>query len=113
MTELNRSFTEAGFRLDSIVDNLYAQYRSFGEILYAEQNRKLVLGNRIYTPENSLTPEFIEARAATNDIAVISFGRLSGEGNDRRPWISTSRTTNAPCSSVSARSFMQRVERSS
>lgn len=83
MTELNRSFTEAGFRLDSIVDNLYAQYRSFGEILYAEQNRKLVLGNRIYTPENSLTPEFIEARAATNDIAVISFGRLSGEGNDR------------------------------
>lgn len=83
MTSLDRSFAEAGFRLDSLTGALYAGYRTFGEALFAEQNARLVLGNRLYPPENPLTEEFIAARAATNDVAVISFGRLAGEGNDR------------------------------
>ncbi len=83
MTDLNRSFAEAGFQPDSLTEALYASYLAFGQALYAEQNARLVLGNRFYPPESPLTEEFIAARAATSDIAVVSFGRLSGEGNDR------------------------------
>lgn len=83
MTSLDRSFTEAGFRLDSLTERLYTEYRRFGETLFAEQNARLVLGNRYYASENALTEEFIAARVSTNDVAVLSFGRLAGEGNDR------------------------------
>lgn len=81
--DLNQGLENGGFILDSVADDLYRKYVSFGEALYAEQNERLVLGNRFYTPESPLTPEFIAARAAANDIAVVSFGRLAGEGNDR------------------------------
>ncbi len=80
---LDKGLADAGLTCNPKLDDLYRKYVSFGEALMAGENARTGLGNKQYTPESPLTPAFIADCAATSDVAVLSLGRLSGEGADR------------------------------
>lgn len=80
---LDEGLRNAGFELNPRTTDLYAKYMAFGEALLSEQNARRSLGEKWYVPETVLTPEFIASRAAESDVAIVSFGRNSGEYNDR------------------------------
>ena len=80
---LDEGLRRAGIVLNARVTDLYAKYMAFGDALLSEQNARRSLGEKWYVPESALTPEFIASRAAESDVAIVSFGRNSGEYNDR------------------------------
>ena len=83
MVDLDEGLRNAGFVLNSRTADLYAKYMAFGDVLLSEQNARRFLGEKWYVPETALTPEFLALRAAESDAAIVSFGRNSGEYNDR------------------------------
>ena len=80
---LDEGLRNAGFELNARTADLYAKYMAFGDAMLSEQNARRYLGEKWYVPETALTPEFIASRAAESDAAIVSFGRNSGEYNDR------------------------------
>lgn len=81
--DLETGLRNAGFEMNPLTADLYAKYMSYGEALFREQNAHLRLGRKCFVPESTLTPEFIAARAAESDAAIVSIGRISGEYSDR------------------------------
>lgn len=83
MVNLDEGLKNFGMILNPSTDTLYKKYMSWGHSLLEEQNAHGYLGAKTYVPESALTTEYINCRADDSDIAVVSFGRNSGEYNDR------------------------------
>lgn len=80
---LDEGLRNAGFILNPKTDAVYRRYMDYSEALLGEENSRKHLGDRTFPVEAFLSDAFLGMRAADSDIAVISFGRLSGEYNDR------------------------------
>ncbi|MGN0189454.1 MAG: beta-glucosidase [Candidatus Cryptobacteroides sp.] len=80
---LDEGLRNAGFTLNPKTDAVYGKYMEYAEAMLGEENSKKNLGARTFPQETFLTEDFLRLRAAESDVAVVSFGRLSGEYNDR------------------------------
>ena len=73
----------AGYKISSGLDHYYTRqidsiYKS-KEATTVEDSRKYIVAS---TPEQPLSVEFVKQQAGITDIAVITIGRVSGEGGD-------------------------------
>lgn len=77
---LKDALADAGFILSSAIDEFYMEFLD-GIRSETKGSTKYVVTN---APEPEVGIEMIRGEAARNDVAVITLGRLSGEGADRR-----------------------------
>ena len=80
---LDEGLRNAGFVLNAKTDEVYRKYMDYAEAMLGEENSKKFLGIKTFPAETALSEEFVQSRAEDSDVALISFGRISGEYNDR------------------------------
>lgn len=86
VSQISEAFKDGGVKIDGELEELYGKYVAFADAdnHYNERVKiRLALG-KIYSPELDLSPAFVGRAAKRNDYAVITLGRSSVEGNDRR-----------------------------
>jgi beta-glucosidase len=83
--DLMQGLSNAGFTVQEDVKDLYEKYKAYQRAKIASETefRNWFLGEPVL-PEMPVAKLFIEKRAADSDIAVITIGRNSGEGGDRK-----------------------------
>ncbi|MCF0164892.1 MAG: glycoside hydrolase family 3 C-terminal domain-containing protein [Bacteroidales bacterium] len=82
---LNDGLEHAGYVLDPVLKDYYQKYVDFKRVeMSAGSGAGSVLLGARKVPEAPLSRNFIDARVAGNDVAVVVIGRNSGEGADRR-----------------------------
>lgn len=80
---LDQGLQNAGFELDPKLEKLYKGYDAFiSEDLKNNHKVNVHVGDA-QKPELEITLPLIKASAKANDIAVVTFGRISGEARDR------------------------------
>lgn len=86
VSQLNEAFGNAGIGVDRELEELYLKYIDFADadIKYNEKIKiRLALGKPAI-PELDIARVFIDRLAKRNDYAVITLGRSSVEGQDRK-----------------------------
>jgi beta-glucosidase len=82
---LIEGLTKAGYTVDTALKDLYTPFAArekAAELKSREQRGMLALPERL--PEMKLATELITAKAGSSELAVITIGRNSGEGGDRK-----------------------------
>jgi beta-glucosidase len=76
---------KAGYMVDPDLLTLYNGYLSIENSKRPKKNAMMeMMSPSVPVPEYSVNPEVIKKMAVTNEIAIISIGRNSGEGTDRK-----------------------------
>lgn len=84
VVDLLEGLSKAGFGVQPDIKDLYQKYRDFQNVkILGEQTGTRRRGNPVL-PELAVSRTFIDKRAKDSEIAIITIGRNSGEGSDRK-----------------------------
>ena len=85
VVDLMQGLNNVGFTIQKDVKDLYEKYKDYqrAKIASETESRMWFLGKPVL-PEMPVAKLFIEKRAVDSDIAVVTIGRNSGEGGDRK-----------------------------
>ena len=86
VSQISEAFKSGGVQIDRQLEELYLKYVDFADadMEYNEKGKnRLALGKPVI-PELDITRSFIGKVAKKNDYAVVTLGRSSVEGTDRR-----------------------------
>ncbi|QQL51607.1 glycoside hydrolase family 3 C-terminal domain-containing protein [Mucilaginibacter ginkgonis] len=82
---LNKGLQNSGYSVDPLLSDSYGAYLADAK---SKMPKPTMLSMFMAPPpiaEMPLTPEILKSRSAASDVAVISIGRIAGEGADRKP----------------------------
>lgn len=80
---LDQGLRNCGVILNPSTDTIYRKYMDYSSSMLKEENARKRLGKQSFPVEAYISNSFIQSRVAESDVAIISFGRISGEYNDR------------------------------
>ena len=85
VVDLMQGLTGAGYRIQEDLKDLYEKYKAYQTARFAseQENRSWFMGEPVL-PEMPVAKPFIEKQAKDAEIAVLTIGRNSGEGRDRK-----------------------------
>lgn len=86
--EYTRSLEEGlandGFKVDEALASWYKKYIAYSEATLAANNGNNVFWGKPVLPEMEISQDFIHNKVNSSDLAIITIGRNSGEGSDRK-----------------------------
>ena len=84
VTQIYAAFRDKGIPTDEEIEDLYLKYVAFAEAdIRLNEKIKVHIGLPLL-PELALSKKFVESAAERDDYAVITLGRTSQEGTDRK-----------------------------
>nr|WP_321353903.1 glycoside hydrolase family 3 C-terminal domain-containing protein [uncultured Draconibacterium sp.] len=83
--DLEQGLNNVGFSVQEELKDLYEKYKAYMRAKQASETsgRNWFMGRGVL-PEMPVAKMFVEKQAANSDIAVVTIGRNSGEGGDRK-----------------------------
>lgn len=81
-TSLNKGLENAGYKVDQTLQTQYENYIAHEKAILPKQ--KFILMPPATIPEMTMNNADIQRAAANNEVAIITLGRNSGEGSDRK-----------------------------
>lgn len=81
---LNEGLANAGFEINALAKTVYQEHKAANEKGFVKREGIDAMLNPITPPEMGYTEEQLEQIVKSTDIAIITIGRNSGEGGDRK-----------------------------
>jgi len=86
--DIVQGLENAGYAIEPVMKDIYEKYRAYQEVKITQEPNAngwtFISYRRPILPEMEVDKAFIESRAQETDVAILSFGRTSREGTDRK-----------------------------